>query len=65
MAAGSLCDGTFTNSYLWLDHLTLGTSLLSGTLPTQIGLLTQLIHLDLLGNSISGSLPPQIGTKSC
>ena len=39
----------------------LSLSRISGTLPTHIGLLTQLIGLDLGRNSLYGTLPTQIG----
>jgi len=56
----SYCDGSFSGVLL-----SLGYSSLSGTVPTQIGLLSKLSNqLFLNDNSISGTLPTQIGQMS-
>ena len=38
------------------------TSRLTGTLPTQLGSLTKLVHLRLPGNRLTGSIPTQLGS---
>ena len=56
----SFCDGTFRGSTISLAGYSL-----SGTLPTQIGLLSLLSsHLILHANSISGTIPTEIGLLS-
>ncbi len=42
-------------------ELTLGGNNLSGTLPTEIGDLTELSNLSLTGNNLVGSIPAEIG----
>lgn len=36
-------------------------TVLNGSLPSEIGLLTSLLHLNLSGNAITGAIPTQIG----
>ncbi|KAG7345697.1 RHS repeat-associated core domain containing protein [Nitzschia inconspicua] len=43
-----------------LRILDLGSNLLFGTLPNEVGLLTNLVGLSVLDNSLSGSLPEQL-----
>ena len=38
-----------------------GNSSLTGTIPTQFGLLTKLIELKLNNNDLGGSVPSQLG----
>ena len=39
----------------------MGGSSLTGTLPSELGLLTALVELILDGNSLTGSLPTELG----
>ena len=43
-----------THLYLWSNRLT-------GTIPPEIGNLTNLTHLDLLSNQLVGTILPEIG----
>ena len=54
----SVCSGTYSSPSLYLDQRYGGVS---GTMPTQLGVLTALTYLDLDGNALSGSLPTQLG----
>ncbi|KAL8240943.1 hypothetical protein R6Q59_014298 [Mikania micrantha] len=47
-----------------LESLRFGSSGLSGTLPSQLGNLKNLVHIDLYGNSISGLIPDTVGNLS-
>ena len=59
-AEPSICNGSYCSDSIWLR----GDSL-SGTLPTQLGLLSRLsFRLDLAHNSLSGTLPTQLGLLS-
>ena len=51
------CDGSFDGSTLRLRS----KYGLSGTVPSEFGLLTALKTLDLGHNSLSGTMPPQLG----
>lgn len=54
--AGVTCtDGQVTD-------LALAENRLSGTIPPELGNLTELKRLDLRGNQLSGSIPPELGT---
>jgi len=55
----SLCDGTFTGTEVYLQ----GQGL-SGTIPPQLGDISQLTYLDLGSNSISGTIPSDTGKLS-
>eukprot|EP00315_Gephyrocapsa_oceanica_P005835 CAMPEP_0185341492 /NCGR_PEP_ID=MMETSP1363-20130426/98652_1 /TAXON_ID=38817 /ORGANISM="Gephyrocapsa oceanica, Strain RCC1303" /LENGTH=551 /DNA_ID=CAMNT_0027940719 /DNA_START=22 /DNA_END=1673 /DNA_ORIENTATION=+ len=55
----SLCDGTFTGT-----EVHLGIEGLSGTIPPQLGDISQLQKLDLHSNSISGTIPPEMSKLS-
>ena len=47
-----------------LDGKPQGEYALSGTLPPELGQLTELGRLDLAGNYLSGSIPPELGDLS-
>ena len=47
-----------------MTYLELGGNQLSGSIPPEIGNLTNLIKLNLFGNQLSGSIPPEIGSLS-
>ncbi|KAJ1419635.1 Tyrosine-protein kinase, active site [Sesbania bispinosa] len=51
---------TFKN----LEKLVVNVSGLQGTIPSEIGTLTKLIHLDLSYNSLEGEIPPSMGNLS-
>lgn len=53
--------GVVTNSNGCVTELDLDNNLLTGSLPAEIGDLTELIDLALFSNNISGVLPGQIG----
>ncbi|KAG5574051.1 hypothetical protein H5410_063817 [Solanum commersonii] len=50
------------SSLPFLEYLNLSRNNLFGTIPPEIGYLTNLVYLDLHINHISGSIPPQIGS---
>jgi Leucine-rich repeat (LRR) protein len=52
-------DGLMTLSRL--EKLDLALNLLSGTIPTEIGLLCSLTELDLASNGLEGTLPSELG----
>ena len=60
---GSLRDwrGVSTNSAGFVTGLSLPDNNLSGTLPPELGDLTQLRQLDLDDNQLTGSIPPELG----
>ncbi|PHT28987.1 putative LRR receptor-like serine/threonine-protein kinase [Capsicum baccatum] len=49
------------SSLPFLEYFELSVNNLSGTIPPEIGNLTNLIYLDLSMNQISGTIPPEIG----
>jgi len=51
----SLCDGTYTGTVVNLFNRGL-----SGTIPPEMGKLSQLKRIDLFSNSISGTIPSQL-----
>ena len=55
----ALCDGTFTGTNIDLGHE--GKVGITGTLPTELGLLTQVVDVTLDGNAFSGTIPTQFG----
>jgi len=57
----TVCLGTYTGIDNFRDHLDLEGKGLTGSLPTQLGLLTALTKLRLYDNKLSGSLPTQLG----
>uniref|UniRef100_A0A0V0H5B9 Putative ovule protein n=1 Tax=Solanum chacoense TaxID=4108 RepID=A0A0V0H5B9_SOLCH len=57
---GTLYDFPFS-SLPFLKYLDLSMNNFSGTIPPEIGNLTNLVHLQLFNNKISGTIPPQIG----
>lgn len=44
-----------------LEQLNLGANLISGTLPTEIGLLSALKELHVFNNGLEGTLPSERG----
>ena len=55
--AGVLCDGGGR-----VTDVLLGGLLLTGTIPSRIGLATSLTHLDLTVNNLYGALPSSLGS---
>ncbi len=53
--------GVFTDAAGRVDSLALGTNLLSGSIPAELGDLTNLKYLALNNNSLSGSIPAELG----
>jgi len=45
-------------------HLDLASNSLPGTLPSEVGFLTQLTYLGLFSNSLTGVIPSEIGYLS-
>ena len=45
-----------------IDELVLQNNRLRGTLPDQLSLLTELVHLELGEDDMSGTIPPQVTT---
>ncbi|CAB9511418.1 leucine rich repeat [Seminavis robusta] len=60
---GNFLSGTIPESiwHLPLNTLALGQNQLTGTIPTEIGLLSNLTYLSLAFNGFSGEIPSQIG----
>ncbi|MCD7468867.1 hypothetical protein HAX54_007413 [Datura stramonium] len=58
---GTLYDFPFS-SLRFLEYVDLSMNQLSGTIPFEIGKLTNLVYLNLSSNQILGTLPPQIGS---
>jgi len=64
----SICDGV-TGFYLWGGYYAIETTTsinvwnqgLTGSIPPEIGCLTNITHLNLNVNQLSGSIPPEIG----
>lgn len=65
-----LDSNNVAGTIVWADFATLANELtvvdfhnnsVSGSLPTQIGLLTNLVTLDVSANQVTGTLPPEIG----
>ena len=64
----SICDG-LTEVELWGEYYDIGTTfginlanqVLTGSIPPEIGCLTNLTDLHLNGNQLSGEIPPEIG----
>jgi len=61
--APAACDSHPTpNGSPFVGHvLSLPTRAVYGSIPTQLGVLSQLQHLDLASNSLSGTLPSELG----
>jgi hypothetical protein len=59
-----LWTGVGCNSNKKIISLELGTRTLGGSLPSDIGLWTNLVRFDIFENSIAGSLPSSIGKWS-
>lgn len=56
------CDSETENGYVEVTELNLPSNNLRGYLPTELGLLTQLVSgFDVSDNSLNGSLPSQFG----
>ena len=45
-----------------LFQLWLGENVVTGTLPSSLGSLSQILKLDLAWNRLTGSIPPSIGS---
>ncbi|XP_009630780.1 uncharacterized protein LOC107800972 [Nicotiana tabacum] len=58
---GTLYDFPFS-SLPFLEYVDLCMNQLSGTIPPEIGKLTNLVYLELSINQISGIIPPRIGS---
>ncbi|PHU20344.1 putative LRR receptor-like serine/threonine-protein kinase [Capsicum chinense] len=58
---GTLYDFPFSSLH-FLEYVDLSMNRLSGTIPPEIGKLTNLVYLDLSINQISGIIPPHIGS---
>ncbi|OIT24179.1 mdis1-interacting receptor like kinase 2 [Nicotiana attenuata] len=58
---GTLYDFPFS-PLPFLECVDLSMNQLSGTIPPEIGKLTNLVYLDLSINQISGTIPPEIGS---
>ena len=58
-AEPSVCDGTFAGANLYLHN-----NALSGTLPPDVGGLSQLERLVLYNNALSGTVPSDVGGLS-
>ena len=56
----SYCDGTFDGTVIDLEDATIMATI-SGTLPTELGLLTKLVDIDVESGPISGTLPTELG----
>jgi len=56
--------GVGCSNGLEVDTLEFSNSMLSGSLPTEIGILTGLSYLDIANNNVGGSLPSEIGFLS-
>ncbi len=54
-------QGVSTNSSGFVTELSLKDNNLSGTLPPELGNLTQLTQLDLEYNELTGPIPPELG----
>lgn len=52
------------STLIFLEYVNLSINHLSGTIPPEIGKLTNLVCLDLSNNYISGTIPPQIDSKA-
>lgn len=57
-------EGVLLNGEGRVYWLSLVSNNLDGTIPPEIGNLTELKHLDLSDNSIKGNIPPEIGNLS-
>jgi len=59
---GVICETAESAQMYNANRLSLGGNELSGSLPSEIGMLTAMTsHLNLWGNLLSGSLPSEIG----
>jgi hypothetical protein len=54
----------FTSSLRSTGTLWLDVNSLSGSIPTEIGLVMQLTSLDVMSNSLTGQIPTEIGLMS-
>ena len=55
----SVCDGTFAGASLGLQN-----QALTGFVPTQLGLLTNVTEVHLESNKLSGTLPTQLASPT-
>eukprot|EP00908_Phaeocystis_cordata_P017113 Transcript_28447.p1 GENE.Transcript_28447~~Transcript_28447.p1 ORF type:complete len:429 (+),score=60.99 Transcript_28447:150-1436(+) len=60
VTAGSLCDGSWVGDSSYPTSLSLSNEGLSGTVPTELALLTQLTTLYLYTNDLSGTVPTEL-----
>lgn len=63
-AATSSWEGVTTNAEGCVTHLVLRNNNLTGSLPNEIGDLSELLTLDLSANNIGGNIPTTIGNLS-
>jgi len=57
-------DGVICNDDGSVTKLTLGNNNLTGTIPPELGNLTNLELLSLYGNDLTGTIPPELGNLS-
>ena len=55
---------TLDNALTWVDAIDLASQNLSGTIPSELGDLTNLTGLHLFVNQLSGPIPPELGDLS-
>ena len=60
----SVLHSTIT-AFCLVETLQFSHTMLSGSLPTEIGLLTNLVSVELNNNAIVGPLPSEIGMLPC
>ncbi len=63
-AIGSWDGVTVSGTPNRVTGLSLGSRSLTGSIPWELGSLSELTNLDLSGNSLTGSIPPELGLLS-